>query len=366
MLTGGLSFGLGLVKLTKYPWWFDERVTARVSSLSVSGIWHAARRTEQPHFVYYLLMKGWFRVIGGTSNHWLARFPSVVFMALAVVVLTVLGTRLFGNLGGLVAGLTLATNFHLLHWEQFARSLTLTLFLIVLSTYAFVRALESASPSRWTWVWAVAIVAGAWVNLFAVCVLLGHAAAYVVYRRSTPRPSPMVRRELLVGAGALLVILPNVILVATANNGQLDWIPDVTVRRIVFQTWAWAGRNPFALIAAAVSLAILIVASRQANGKNSTARVGGRTIAPWILALLAGWLISPFVVTLALSIVQNAFDSHYLYPATPALALLVGAAIALLPRRLSTPLLTLVVIVAGLQVARYYGTAPYGSFRSLF
>ena len=42
---GAVSFLLGLVHLTKYPWWHDEKITARVATQSLAGIWRAARGT---------------------------------------------------------------------------------------------------------------------------------------------------------------------------------------------------------------------------------------------------------------------------------------------------------------------------------
>jgi len=340
-------------------------VTARTATLSFTGIWHAARATEQPHFVYYLLMSVWFSIIGGPHNHWLARFPSVVFMAAAVAVLTLLGTRLFGRVAGLVAGLTLATNFHLLHWEQFARSMTLTLLLIISSTYAFVRALEAPDSRRWRWSWAALLVAACWINLFAICVLAGQLAAYLVYIRGRPRTPTQLHSDVAVAAVALAAIIPNIVLVGTANNGQLDWIPAVTLHRLVFQTYAWAGRNLVAILAGLVALALLARAWLPLRARMSATSDKSQP-QPWKFALLAAWVASPFVLTLGLSAIQNAFDSHYLYPATPALALLVGAAISLAPKRFAVGLATLMLIGASLEVARYYATAPYGSLRSLF
>jgi mannosyltransferase len=366
---GVTAFGLGLVELTKQKLSYDETVTIATATRSVSGIWDTARATEAPHLVYYLLMKPWL-ALAGTSD-WAARFPSVVFGALAALVVTMLGTHLFGRSAGLVAGGTLATAAYVVHWSQQARSYTLAMLLATLATYAFVRAVDepSAASSRpppdtaqndvpqgnaasgdragWWVLWVVCIVAAAWVSLFAVCVLAAHVAAFLALPRR-----PGLRVPAIALCAAVAAVVPIVVLVGTGNNGQLDWIPTPTLRRVAVQTWDWASRNPFLLAAAGLGVAAL------------AASVAPR-LRRWKAVLLCVWLLAPFVLTLVLSAIQPAFESRYLLSAAPALALLVGAAWVALPRRLSVPLVALVAAGAALQLAHLY-VAPGKPLSDLF
>jgi mannosyltransferase len=338
-------------------------VTARVAGGSVSGIWRAARQTEQPHFLFYLVTKAWFSVIGGSGHHWLARLPSVVWLALAAATLTALGTHLFGHVVGLLAGLLLATNFLFLHWEQFARDLTISLFFATFATYAFVRMVKRTTGRRWTSIWAVSLIATAWMELFGACVIAGHAAAYLVLVR-TRGPRPRQRLELTLGAVSFALTIPNIVLVATANNGQLNWIPPVSLHRLFEQAWIWAGRNPFAVFACAVGLAVLVVVvlpvSRQA--REALVREGSPRVDAWKAALLAAWLVAPFIVTLVLSAIQPAFAAQYLFSATPALALLAAVGIVYTQRWIGLPLLIGTAVAAGILVANYVALAPYAGF----
>jgi mannosyltransferase len=341
---GVVAFGLGLVGLARERFSYDENATITTAQRSVSGIWQAARATEAPHLLYYLLMKPWLALAG--TSEWAARFPSVVFGALAALVLTALGARLFGAGAGLVAGLTLATSAYAVHWSQQARDYTLAMFLVVLATYAFVRALEEAN-GRWWALWAVCVIAAAWASLFAVSILAAHLAALLTFpeRRRLRTSSPAA-------AAAVAAVVPIVVLVAVGNNGQLDWIPTPTVRRFAVQTWDWSSRNPFLLIVAGVGVWALL------------AGIGPR-FARWKAALVCVWLVAPFVLTLLLSAIQPAFESRYLLSAAPALALLVGVAWAALPRRVALPLVALVAIGAGLQLAHLY-VAPGKPLSELF
>ena len=254
---GTLAFALGLVSLTGQPRSYDERITIETAARSIGGIWHAARTTEAPHLVYYLLMKPWLAAFG--SSDWVARFPSVVFGALAAMLLTALGIRLFGGFAGLVAGAALATAPYVMHFSQWARGYSLALFLTVLASYAFARAHDDPRR-RWVALWAVAIVAACWVNLFAISVLAAQVAAYLVMR---PRPRPRLATAALLAVSA--AVTPIIILVATADNGQLNWIPTPTIHRVAIQTWDWSSRNPFALMAAAIGVVALA-------GRNPTPR----------------------------------------------------------------------------------------------
>ena len=297
------------------------------------------------------MTKTWFSVIGGASHHWLARFPSVIWLALAAATLTALGMRLFGRVADLLAGLALGTNFLFLHWEQFARDLTISLFLATFATYAFVRMIETPTRARWPWIWAASLLVAAWMELFGICVIAGHAAAYVVLVR-TAGPRPRQRLEVTLGAAAFVLTIPNVVLVATANNGQLSWIPPVSFHRLYEQPWIWAGRNPFAAVACVVGLVTLEFLAR-----GDMPRVDA-----WKAALLQVWVAAPFFVTIALSAIQPAFAAQYLFAATPALALLLGVAVVYTDRWVGASLLVGAIVAAGLLTADYIALPPYAGF----
>lgn len=338
---GLLAFALGLVRLTGQPFSPDEQVSVATAQRSVSGIWHAGRETEAPHVVYYLLLKPWIAAFG--TSDWVVRFPSAVFGGLTALVLAALGARLLGRAGGVLAGLALCTNAYVVHWWQWARGYSLALLLATTATYAFVRAL-GGDGAGWRWSWAAGMVAAAWVNLFALSALGAHALALAA--RGETR-----RRLLAPLAAAAAGAAPIVVLVGTADNGQLDWIPPPTVRRVAVQTWDWAGRNPFALVAACAGLASLVALRPRALR--------------WQAVLAGAWLAAPFAVTLVLSAFQPAFDAHYLSAGSPGLALGVAAALVLLPRRLALPLGALVAAGAVLQLVHFY-LAPGKPLSSLF
>jgi mannosyltransferase len=338
-----LAFALGFVRLTSQPRSYDERITVETATKSLDGIWRAARSTEAPHFLYYLLMKPWLAVFG--TGDFAARFPSVVAGALSALVLTVIGTRLFGRWPGVISGVVLALAAFVMHFWQWARPYSLALLLSLVATYALLRVFEQDSP-RWAAVWCASLALACWFNLFAISILAAHAVAYVLVK-----PKPPARLVAVSVAALALVVTPLMVLVATADNGQLNWIPTPTVRRVAVQSWDWSSRNPFALLAAAVAIVALLRQARRSTR--------------WTAWLVITWTLTPFLLTLALSAIQPAFDSHYLLTAAAGLALLIGVGITALPRPASWILFTLVVAGASLQLAHYY-VAPGKPLSSLF
>jgi mannosyltransferase len=324
---------LCLTRLGSQPLWYDELFTRDTASLPWSGIWDAARDTEAPHLAYYALLKPWLAAFG--TSDWALRLPSAIFAALAAGMTALLGRRLFGDVAGLVAGLALGAGSFFVSWAQQARGYTLAVLLVTVTTYAFVRASEERS-TRWWAVWAIALAAAGWISVFAFSVAAAHLAAFLLMR-----PRPPLRVPLIAGCAALVAFLPQAVLVATGDNGQLDWIPSPTVHRVAIGVWDWASRNPVAVLAAALGIVQLV--------RNAVPRP-----AAWKAALIGVWLVAPLVATLAASIAQPAFEARYILAAAPAMALAIAAGVVSLPRRPAIALAVLLALSAGVRLGQHY------------
>ncbi len=155
------------------------------------------------------------------------------------------------------------------------------------------------------------------------------------------RPRPSLRPPALALLAALAVFLPQLVLVAAGDNGQLDWIPTPTPRHLAIGMWDWASRNPVAVLAAAIGLVQL--------ARNAVPRT-----ARWKTALVAVWIITPLAATLLASIAQPAFEARYVLVALPAMALAIGAGIASLPRRAALALAIALALSAGVRLGQHY------------
>jgi mannosyltransferase len=123
----------------------DEVATRWAAGLPLRQLALLLRHVDAVHGLYYLLMHGWLAV--GTSPAVL-RIPSVLAMALAAALLTILGRRLTGSAAaGLLGGLVMAVTPVITYYAQTARSYALVLACVLAATLALLHAL-AAEASR--------------------------------------------------------------------------------------------------------------------------------------------------------------------------------------------------------------------------
>ncbi|MEQ4303360.1 glycosyltransferase family 39 protein [Plantactinospora sp. B6F1] len=161
-------------------------------------------------------MQGWLAVAGDSTVA--LRLPSALAMAGATALTTVLGARLFGRRAGLLGGLLLAVLPSTSRYGQEARPYALATLLAVLATLLLCRALDRPTWPRWAG-YAAALAAAGLANLFAVSLAAGHAFAALGHRRAGVR----VRWAVAVG-GAVLVLVPLILLGRSQQGRQLDWV----------------------------------------------------------------------------------------------------------------------------------------------
>jgi uncharacterized membrane protein len=120
---------------------------------------------------------------------------SVIFAALAVPIIYLLGSRLFGTAAGTVAALVLAANAFFVQYAQEARAYSLVVLLVTLSSYFFVAELEQPSVrTRVAYVLASALAVYAHYFTFFVLV------AQLVTLLATRRRAAFTRGWMIAGA----------------------------------------------------------------------------------------------------------------------------------------------------------------------
>ena len=105
-----LGFSLRLYNLTYHSIWFDEAVSIRWATSSVSRILEVSVNLVEDRLppLYYLLLKWWVEAVG--LSDFSLRYLSVVFGVLLIPVVYVLGRRLVNRSAGLLATLLVALN----------------------------------------------------------------------------------------------------------------------------------------------------------------------------------------------------------------------------------------------------------------
>lgn len=155
---------------------------------------------------------------------------------------------------------------------------------------------------------------------------------------------------MLAACAALAAFLPQLVLVVSGDNGQLDWIPTPTPYRVAVGVWDLASRNPIAVLAAAIGIVQLV-------------RNAAPQAAPWKTALVAVWVAAPLAATLLASIAQPTFEARYVLVGLPALALAIGVAVASIPRRWALALGVALALGAAVRLGQHYWSPGEGLIR---
>jgi mannosyltransferase len=287
--------------------WIDEAASVTLANMPWSRFLRTLWEYEANMALYYLLLRGWIHL--GTSEAVLRSLSAILGVA-GVAALYFLGRRLLSARAGLLAAALLAV--HMLHvWgSQEARTYSLVVLLVVLSTHLFVNAVQSPRDGR-LWSAYVAVSAlSVYAHLFAVLVI---GAQWLALGRR--RWHEVGTRHLLIVASALGVLLaPMGLFVLLHDQGQLAWIRYFfNGGFIAFSLLILSGFNPMVVI---LVLIALVRAARTTDRDDEEA---------WGSRLLAVWLIFPIGLVLLVSLVKPVFFFRYFAISVPAILLLVAA-----------------------------------------
>lgn len=140
-----IALGLRLYKLADQSLWLDECSVVYLAKSSPQVIIQTAGTPMDSHPpLYNLFMYCWVKVMG--DSEFSVRFPSVVFGAVAVGIIYLLGRRLYDKETGLLAALLLACSWFHIWYSQEARSYALMTLSGLLSLLFLASLME-----RWRW-----------------------------------------------------------------------------------------------------------------------------------------------------------------------------------------------------------------------
>jgi len=302
---------LRLAHLGSKSLWLDEGATVTLARTSWSHFawvwWHGEANLQT---VYFLLMRAW--VLGGQSETWL-RLPSALFGIASVPMLYIVGRKLAPAGAALAAAALLAFSPAHVYYSQEARSYSLTIFLVLLSSYYFVRSVEHGQPRDWLR-WTVVGILAFYSHDFAALVLVAQASS-LLFRKISP---VTWKRVILCGMVMLVAALPGLTYVfrASPENLHFIWMPRATPKKLWHLVNFFGGSGVKSYLALALWVAGLVAITRTRRRDPD---------AFWHGMLIVSWGLLPAFITALVSLRHPIFMQRYLIFSLPAMLLLAGA-----------------------------------------
>lgn len=318
-----LAAGLRFHRLGGHGLWLDEAHTVLFATMPARGFWKLMWRQEGNMLLYYLLLRGWVHV-GDTE--FILRVPSVLFAAASIPMIYLVGRDLFCKSTGIIAAALLTAHWFHIFFSQQARSYTLLLFLLLTSSWLFVRFTESPERRLYQFSYPVVSALSMYAHLFAILVVASH---WLSLGRVRARRVGW-RRSLGMVAAFFVLALPMEAFALLRNRGQLNWIPPLTLKGFGEAMSQIAGydNGSLGVLMLTLGLAVIAVAVDSRSRSEPTA---------FSVRFVAVWAVLPIALTLLYSIHKPLFYSRFFVICVPALLLLVAEGVVAV-KRLATPL----------------------------
>lgn len=367
---------LDLRQLSWASLWFDETYSIGLASQPLHIMFRYIWSREPNMQLYYLILHVWLTLTAKLGLHpteAVARFPSAIFAALSSVAVYLLGRRFLGWTAGAVAATLYSLSVYTLTSAQQARSYSLELLLVIAAWYMLFGALSERDQRATRWWWALYTLVTAlalYAHLFAFFVVVAQFAGLALIL-ALPGPWRERAREAirpaLTSLGVVTVlILP--LIYAASHGSHISWVPPATpadVRDLLLNDVS--GGDPSYLYVLLTLIALGVMLAAAARLRPPTGGSGRlRAVEPGA-ALLLCWLVIPFALSYAVT--QPYLNLHFFYARyevviIPAICLLAGLGVQLLPiRTLQIAVTSALLVLASASAPYYYAHAQIQDFR---
>ena len=344
--------GLRLFHLGAKSLWQDEPATVAIARMSwpqFRDVWWHGEASFQS--VYFLLMHGWLRL--GNSEAWI-RLPSAIFGIAAIPVTYFVARKLIGRGPALASAALLAFSTTHVYYSQDARTYTMTILLVLLSSWFFVQAVEQDREKDWL-LWTIFSLLAVYGHYFASLVLVAQAVSLFFYKKPAPWKR-MVLHALII----LAMAMPGMTYVFRTSHA-------VSGRRIERQTnsqaiaahGAFSGRK---WREARSGRDLVDCRRRWPSGASVSAAT--RTDIFWRGMLIILWTVVPIFLVALVSLHYPVFVQRYMIFSLPAALMLAGRGMTALPKRnLGLWLVVLLCAASIVNIVRGY-SKPREDWRS--
>ncbi|MGB8769870.1 MAG: glycosyltransferase family 39 protein [Candidatus Korobacteraceae bacterium] len=312
--------GFRLFHLGTKSLWLDEGATvtlARMAWPHFVHVWWYGEASFQGAF--FLLMRGWLHL--GQSEVWV-RLPAAIFGIASIPLIYLVGRKLMGVGPALASAAILAFSPTHVYYSQEARSYTMTILLVLVSSWFLVRAVEQNHERDWA-LWTVFGALAVYSHYFASLVLVAQACS-LFFRK---RPAPW-GRLIIHGLAILAIAAPGLtyVLRVPPQGMTFPWMPKPTPKQLLHLALFLGGSGEKFLLAMILWSAGVIAIRRDRSGESTPGSY-------WRGMLVISWAVVPVLLTALVSLRHPVFVQRYMIFSLPATVMLAGRGMSALPKK---------------------------------
>ncbi|HEY5175376.1 MAG TPA: glycosyltransferase family 39 protein [Terriglobales bacterium] len=309
---------LRLVALGHKSFWLDEIASVAIVQRPSAAFWHFLWHAEGNMAMYYVLLRPWLHF--GNSEA-IVRLLSVLPGVLSIPLMYLLGKRLFGPRTGILAAALFALNPCAIAGSQEARAYSFLVLMAIISTYRFMRLIESPSY-RFAIAYGLAAGFTCYFHYFGVLVAAAHAVSLV----AMPRGGWPWKQYSLAGVIFVILAIPIFWMIHAQDVVHISWVQPPSLLEFYHLGVFLAANGGKAVGAVLLALDLVIVGLYLGKLKRVW-RSRDNDLQRSRYGLVASSFFSPIVLSLLVSIVRPVFYHRFLIVCLPAWVLMtaVGA-----------------------------------------
>ena len=311
---------LRLFQLGTKSLWLDEGATvtlARMTWPNFVHLWWCCEASFQGAF--FLLIRGWLHL--GQSEAWI-RLPAAIFGIASIPLIYMVARRLIGVKAALAAAAILAFSPTHVYYSREARSYTMTILLVLLSSWFFTRAAEQDREKDWA-LWVLFSVLAVYSHYFAALVFVAQACSLFFHKKPAPWGRLIVH-----GLAILALAAPGITYMIRVPPQAMifPWMPKPTPKELLHLALFLGGSGEKLVLSAILWTAAVIAIRRE---RNSESVPDGY----WRGMLIISWAGLPIILNGAASLFHPVFVQRYMIFCLPAAVMLAGRGMVALPKR---------------------------------
>lgn len=300
--------------------WLDEGATvtlARMAWPQFVHVWWYGEASFQGAF--FLLMRVWLHL--GPGEFWV-RLPAAIFGIASIPLIYLLARKLVGVVPALAAAAIFAFSPTHVYYSQEARSYTMTILLVLVSSWFFVRAVEQNRETDWA-LWTLFSVMAVYSHYFASLVMMAQACSLFFHKKPTPRG-----RMVLHGLAILAIATPGLTYVLRVPPQAMTflWMPKPTPKQLLHIALFLGGSGEKFLLAVILWTTGVVAIRREGRSESAPGSY-------WRGMLVISWAVAPILLTALVSLRHPVFVQRYMIFSLPATVMLAGRGMGALVKR---------------------------------